>query len=128
MAREDIYNEIKGALGGVPGFFEQMDDAQLEHLWSALRDGFLTETSFSLKDTALIALGASYAAGCEYWIEFHTQTARLVGASEDNLKDAKNIAEAVNEWSKFLYGIKYDMKKWKEEVTAGHEFVASKGW
>ena len=66
MAREDIYNEIKGALGGVPGFFEQMDDAQLDHLWSALRDGFLTETSFSLKDTALVALGASHAVGCEY--------------------------------------------------------------
>ena len=66
MAREDIYNEITGTLGGVPGFFEQMDDKQLESLWTALRDGFLSETSFSIKDTALIALGASYAVGCEY--------------------------------------------------------------
>ena len=38
----------------------------------------------------------------------------------------KQLAELSAGYAKFLKGIEYDFDKWKEEVTAAHEFIASK--
>ncbi len=50
----------------------------------------------------------------------------MAGASDENIEDVKTIAEFVKQWSKFLYGINYDLDKFKEEVTAAHQFIADK--
>ena len=52
--------------------------------------------------------------------------ARLAGASDENIEDVKTLAEFTMQWSKFLYEIKYDLGKFKEEVAAAREFLASK--
>ena len=50
----------------------------------------------------------------------------MVGASEENIDDVKNISEHVSEWSKFLHEIDYDFDKWKEEISEAQQYVASK--
>ena len=50
----------------------------------------------------------------------------MVGASDENLDDVKNLSEHGSEWSKFLHEIDYDFDKWKEWATATHKFLASK--
>ena len=126
MTREEIYNDIKETLGSVPGFIAKLDDAQLEPTWEKTKKTFLSEMSLGLKVNALAALGASFALECDYWIEYHTQTARLAGASEENIEDVKELAGFVTMWSKFLKGINYDFDKFKEESTEAHQFIASK--
>ena len=50
----------------------------------------------------------------------------MAGASGENIEDVKTLAEFTTQWSKFLYAINYDLGKFTEEVTAAHQFLASK--
>jgi hypothetical protein len=50
----------------------------------------------------------------------------LAGATDENIEDVKQLAELSSGYAKFLKEIEYDFDKWKEEVTAAHEFIASK--
>ena len=126
MSREDIYKDIKETLGGVGGFFDKMDDATLETVWETTKKTFLSDMSLGLKVNAMVALGAAYGMGCEYWIEFHTQTARLAGATDQNLEDVKTLAEFSAQFRAFLKSVFYDFDTWKKEVTAAHQFIAKK--
>ena len=126
MTREEIYKDIEETLGGVGGYIEKLYDSQLELMWETTKQTFLSDMSLGLKVNALTALSAAYALDCEYWIEFHSQTARLAGASEENIQDVKKLSEFSAQWSQFLEGINYDFKQWKEEATAAHQFIAGK--
>ena len=66
MTREEIYAEIKEKLGRVAEFYDQMDDAKLEYMWSKIKRTFLSETSLGFKVNALVCLAAAYAVGCKY--------------------------------------------------------------
>ena len=47
----------------------------------------------------------------QYWIEFHTQTARLAVATDENIEDARKLAELSAGYVKFLKEIDYDFEK-----------------
>ena len=66
MTREEIYKDIENTLGGVGGYVEKLDDAQLESMWETTKETFLSDMSLGLKVNALAALGAAYALNCEY--------------------------------------------------------------
>ena len=66
MTRDEIYKEIEGTLGSVPGPFEKMNDSQAEYMWNTLKETFLTDMSLGLKVNALVALGAAHALNCNY--------------------------------------------------------------
>ena len=126
MTREEIYNNIKENLGSVPGFISKLDDANLGPTWETMKKMFLSETSLGLKVNALAALGVAYGLEWEHWIEFHTQTASLAGASEENIEEIKKMPEFISMFKQFLYEINYDFDKFKEEATEIHQFMASK--
>ena len=50
----------------------------------------------------------------------------MAGATDENIEDARKIAELSVGYAKFLKEIDYDFDKWKEWATATHEFLASK--
>jgi hypothetical protein len=50
----------------------------------------------------------------------------MAGATDQNLEDVKQLAELSAGYAKFLKEINYDFDQWKEEVTAAHQFIASK--
>ena len=126
MTREDIYNDINETLGAIPGFISKLDDDHIGPIWEKTKKTFLSDMSCGMQVNALAALSAAYALECEYWIEFHSQTARLAGATEENIQDIKEISDFVATWSKFLKGINYDLNKFKEESTEAHQFIANK--
>lgn len=50
----------------------------------------------------------------------------MAGATDENLEDVKKLADLSAGYAKFLQGINYDFNQWKDEVTAAHNFIASK--
>jgi len=48
------------------------------------------------------------------------------GATEDNLKDVKLLAEHVTEWADFFRTANYDLEKMKERVAASHDHMTDK--
>ena len=66
MTRDEIYEDIKATLGGVPGFVASLDDTQLGPMWETTKSTFLSDMSLGLKVNALAAVAAACALECEY--------------------------------------------------------------
>lgn len=65
MARQDTLDQIRQALGSVPGWLEGLPDPQLEHQWGLIA-WVLSDTALSARDKALVAFGAATAVHCPY--------------------------------------------------------------
>ena len=65
MTKQEIYDQITGAMGFVPGWLKAMDGAQLEHAWG-MNAWFMSDTKLSARDKALVAFGAASANHCRY--------------------------------------------------------------
>jgi len=77
-----IREEMKQMLGQVPGWVGAMPDAALPGFWSMMRDFQLAETAIPNKYKELIGLAVSGATRCRYCALFHTEAAKLFGATD----------------------------------------------
>lgn len=64
----------------------------------------------------LIALGVAAQIPCAYCIYYHTKSARSLGASEAQIREAVAMAAHVRHWSTVLNGMAYDLQAFKAEV------------
>jgi AhpD family alkylhydroperoxidase len=60
------------------------------------------ETAIPNKYKELIGLGVSGATRCRYCVYFHTEAARLFGATEEEINEAALIAKNTMGWSTYL--------------------------
>lgn len=92
MAIADTYKEIEEALGLVPEWVKAMPDGAAEGFWHTTRDFWLAETAIPNKYKELIGLAVSGATRCRYCALFHTEAARLFGASEEEIAEASAMS------------------------------------
>ncbi len=114
--REETYNEIKEHLGLVPQWMEQMPDGALEGFWTLARDYWLKETAIPNKYKELIGVALSGATRCRYCALFHTETARLFGASDQEIAEASAMGAVSMFGSTFINAQQIDFEKFREET------------
>lgn len=117
MTSTETRNEIEQYLGQVPSFLEVLADPAFEHGWGIMRDLELGETELSNREKALIGLGAASAVQCQYCVHFHREESKLEGVTDDELKEATNVAGAVRYFSTALHGAEMDMDTFVEETA-----------
>jgi len=81
MTREEIYRDIEETMGLVPTFVRSMPDSTLEHDWKAFKAIQLDEGKIPGKYRELIGLGISAVTKCRYCVLYHTEVAKLMGAT-----------------------------------------------
>src|SRR4051812_25184798 len=80
---EATYKDIQATLGTVPEFFTMFPDWAIAGAWQEMKDVQLNpQTALSGKQKELIGLGVAAQIPCTYCIYFHTQTAKLNGATD----------------------------------------------
>jgi len=114
--RQQIYDEMKSMLGTVPGFFKTLPDASLEAEWNTFKTVETGPGPIPPKYRELIGVAVSAARGCEYCSYFHTQFARLHGATDQEIASAVQLAKTTMGWSTYLYGIQFPMDKFENQV------------
>lgn len=115
-ARERAYAEMKEAFGFVPGFVKTMSDATIEEEWRTLRSVQLAPGPIPGKYRELIGLAVAAARGCHYCAYFHTEFAKLNGASPEEIEDAVHYAKSNVGWSTYLHGMQYPYDQFKKDV------------
>src|SRR5688572_2225117 len=83
-----LYREIEQMFGQVPQWIRTLPDSGLAGFWTVFRDFYLAETKIPNKYKELIGLGVSAATRCRYCTLFHTEAARLAGATDDEIAEA----------------------------------------
>jgi AhpD family alkylhydroperoxidase len=119
MNRSDVEAEIKEALGLVPGFFQDLPDSLIESEWTTFRNLQLSDqTALPNKYKELIGLAVSGATRCRYCTYFHTEAARLFGATDDEILEASLMAKHTMGWSTYLNALQYDFEEFRREFDA----------
>jgi AhpD family alkylhydroperoxidase len=125
MKRQEVYKEMETMLGIVPGFFKTLPDATLEAEWQLFKLSQMEEGPIPGKYRELIGVGIAATTKCPYCIFFHTEMAKLNGATAAEIEDAFHFAKSSAGWSTYLNGQQYPMEQFKKEVLKTCEHVRS---
>jgi AhpD family alkylhydroperoxidase len=119
----EIRAEIEKAFGKVPSWVGELPDSALEGFWATMRDFQLGETAIPNKYKELIGLGVSGATRCRYCALFHTEAAKLFGATDAEIAEAAMMAAHTMSASTFLNAIQTDYDTFRHETLEAIEFV-----
>ena len=115
-SRTDVDRDIEATLGLVPEFFRQVPDYLIPTEWASFKSLELSDqTAIPNKYKELIGLAVSGATRCRYCCYFHTEAARLFGASEDEITETALIAKNTMGWSTYLNTLQFDYDQFVEE-------------
>ena len=110
--------EIQKTFGFVPDFFKSVPQTLLPAWWSALSTFQLNPaTKLDGKTKELIGLAVSAQVPCEYCIIFHTEAARLNGATEEEIREAVGMAAVTRQGSTLLNGLQVDKVQFRKDLN-----------
>ena len=114
--RREVDRDIEETLGLVPEFFKRVPDYLLPTEWASFKNLELSDqTAIPNKYKELIGLAVSGATRCRYCTYFHTEAARLFGATEDEVMEAALIAKNTMGWSTYLNTLQFDYDQFVRE-------------
>jgi AhpD family alkylhydroperoxidase len=120
--RHEVERDIEETLGLVPEFFHRVPDYLLPTEWASFKSLELSDaTAIPNKYKEMIGLAVSGATRCRYCVYFHTEAARLFGATEDEITETALIAKNTMGWSTYLNTLQFDYDAFVDEfdqVTA----------
>lgn len=124
--RKDVENEMIEVLGLVPGFFKTIPEQYLDFEWQLFKSLELGETHIPNKYKELMGIAIHSETKCRYCTLFHTETAKLFGATEEEIQEAVHYSKMSLGWSAYLNGIQTDYDEFAGELKQIGEFIKSK--
>lgn len=124
MTREEIYREIEEQIGEVPSWFKLFPDAFLEFEFKDFKEGMskmMKDTAIPRKWRELINLGIAAAASDKYGILWCTESAKLAGASDEEIRETVYYTKSALGWNSFLKGNQVDYEDFKRETLEAFE-------
>ena len=116
MDYQQAISEIEESFGIVPGFFKLLPESYLGTEWELQKRIALEEELIPNKYKELIGLGLAAARGCQYCTYYHTEAAKLFGATEEEIEEAMHYSKQVAGWSTYINGMQMDYEQFKAEV------------
>lgn len=126
-SRAEVEAEVKETLGLVPHFFGRIPDDLLDAEWEVFKKLELGESLIPNKYKELIGIALHSETKCRYCILFHTEAARMFGATDGEIQEAVHYAKVSVGWSAYLNGIQEDYDGFVRELDQMKEYLASKG-
>ena len=120
-----VYAEIKQMLGTVPAFLKLIPKDELEAEWNLFKHIELEDGIIPNKYRELMGVAISAATKCHYCALFHTEAAKLFGASDAEIEYAVRYAKNSAGWSAYLNGMQVDLAGFKKEVGEIVAYVGS---
>jgi AhpD family alkylhydroperoxidase len=111
------YKDIQATLGSVPDMFRTLPDVAVAGAWAEIKGVQLNpKTALDGKTKELLGLAVAAQIPCQYCIYFHTEAAKLNGASDEEIKEAVAMAAIVRHWSTMLNGSQVDPATFKKQT------------
>ena len=126
MTREEIYREMEEAFGLVPSMFKTIPDSSLELECVLFKRIQMDEAPISNKNRELIGIAISAATKCRYCSFFHTEMAKVHGATDEEIENAVHYAKSNACWSAYLNGMQVDFEEFKKELLQVSEHLRAK--
>jgi AhpD family alkylhydroperoxidase len=118
-----LREEMRQAFGSVPTWVEEMPESAVGGFWAMMRDFQLAETAIPNKYKELIGLAVSGATRCRYCTLFHTEAAKVFGATDREIAEAAMMAAHTMGASTFLNAIQTDYDTFRRETLDAIQYV-----
>jgi AhpD family alkylhydroperoxidase len=118
-----VRDEIKQTFGKVPNWVNEMPDSAVGGFWAMMRDFQLGETVLPNKYKELIGIAVAGATRCRYCALFHTEAAKLFGATDAEIAEAAMMAAHTMGASTFLNAIQTDYDTFRQETLEAIAYV-----
>jgi AhpD family alkylhydroperoxidase len=125
--RTDVEREIRATLGLVPSFFKRIPDQFLDAEWTLFQQLELGETLIPNKYKELIGVAIHSETKCRYCTLFHSEAAKLFGATDQEIQEAVHFAKFTVGWSVYLNGIQEDYDKFAKELEQIGQHLSKNG-
>lgn len=112
----DTKKEIESMFGFFPIMFDVFPEYALPGAWEAFKELNSPGSQIPPKYRELIQLAVASQIPCIYCIYFHTASAKLFGASDEEIKEAIAHGASTRHWSMILQGNDVDFTAFKKEV------------
>ena len=116
MTRQEMYKQMEETMGVVPSFFKLVPDSSLELEWKLFCRAQFDEGPIPNKYRELIGVAVSAVTKCHYCAFYHTELAKLNGATDAEIEDAVHFAKSSAGWSTYINGLQVDYEQFKKEV------------
>jgi AhpD family alkylhydroperoxidase len=126
MTRKEIFAEMELKYGSVPVFFKKLPDEVLELEWRLFKKGETEEGPVPKKYRELIGLGIAAATKCSYCTYYHSEMAKLHGATQEEINSTILVAKGTSGWSAYVHGMQLDLEDFKEDVRKIRDFILEK--
>ena len=121
--RAQIYKEMEETFGLVPSFLKTIPDSTIEQEWELFKKVQIEDGAIPNKYRELIGLGLSAVSKCRYCTLFHTEMAKLFGATDKEIEEAVHYAKSSAGWSAYLNGMQVDYDQFKDELRRSGEYA-----
>lgn len=117
-SRSEVENEIKETLGLVPSFFDRFPEETLDYEWTLFKRFELQEEGMAIpvKTRQLMGVALHSETKCHYCTLFHTEVAKLFGATDVEIQEAVHYAKHSLGLSAYLNGIRQDFDDFQKEL------------
>lgn len=117
-SRSEVENEIRETLGLVPSFFDRFPEETLDYEWTLFRRFELQEEGMAIpvKQRQLMGVALHSETKCHYCTLFHTEVAKLFGATDVEIQEAVHYAKHSLGLSAYLNGIRQDFDDFQKEL------------
>ena len=122
--RAEVEREMKDTVGIVPSFFNRIPDEFLDFEWELFKRMELGQTLIPNKYKELMGVALHSETKCTYCTLFHTETAKLFGASDEEIEEAVHYAKMSLGWSAYLNGTRQDYDQFSRELQQIGNFLS----
>jgi AhpD family alkylhydroperoxidase len=111
------YKDIEATLGSVPSFLRAFPEAGIASAWRQMKTVQLNPNSaIPGKYGQLVGLAVASQIPCRYCIYFHTEAAKLMGATDAEIREAIAVAALTRHFSTWLNGMQFDEAQFRRET------------
>lgn len=123
MTYEETIAEITASFGLVPSFMQYIPKDALPAEWAAMKNIQLAPGHIPPKYKELIGVGISSVTHCRYCAYFHTEVAKVFGATQEEIEEAIRYAKSSAGWSAYINGTQADFDSFKKEINQACDHV-----
>ena len=125
QAYEKAKKEITEIYGTFPSFFDAFPKYALPGAWQSFKE-LNQPGNIDQKNRELIGLAVASQIPCTYCIYFHTVSAKAMGATDEEIKEAVAQGAMVRHWSTVINGAQLDLEEFKKEFRGMLKYMTEK--
>ena len=114
-ASKKVQTEMEEAFGTFPVFMKVFPEHLRAAAWEMMQAWHSPEAAIPAKYSELIAIGAASQIPCNYCVYYHTEMAKMLGATEAEIQEAVAKAAEVSHWSTVINGAGIEFEEFKAE-------------